>query len=58
MTRDDILSAMESLSRSQGRWGRMLNVLRESKANMDAFFKVYNPSKYNDVVDFIMDIEG
>jgi len=58
MTREDILSLMKDLSYAHGKWGYILNSIRESKRMMDNFFAVYNPAKYNDCHDFLMDIEG
>ena len=57
MNRQEILSSIQSLSMSQGFYGRLYQFLTSGYDAAEAYMNKLEEQKFNDVVDLVMYIE-
>ena len=57
MNRQEILSSIQSLSMSQGFYGRLYQFLTNGNDKAEEYMKKLEEQKFNDVVDLVMYIE-
>ena len=59
MNRQEIIAALEELSKSQGLYGRMLSGLNESdEATREAILNELEAQSFKDTVDLVLYLEG
>ena len=58
MNRDEILSALSTLARSQGSYARLYNQLSDGSEDAEKFLTLMESQGFNDVVDMIMWFES
>lgn len=57
MDRQEILSSIQSLSKSQGFYGRLYQFLTNGNDKAEEYMNKLEEQKFNDVVDLVMYIE-
>lgn len=57
MNRQEILSSIQSLSMSQGFYGRLYQFLTNGNDEAEEYMKKLEEQKFNDVIDLVMYIE-
>ena len=57
MDRQEILSSIQSLSKSQGFYGRLYQFLTNGNDEAEEYMNKLEEQKFNDVVDLVMYIE-
>ena len=57
MNRQEILSSIQSLSMSQGFYGRLYQFLTNGNEEAEEYLNKLEEQKFNDVVDLVMYIE-
>ena len=57
MNRQEILSSIQSLSMSQGFYGRLYQFLTNGNDEAEEYLNKLEEQKFNDVVDLVMDID-
>lgn len=57
MNRQEILSSIQSLSMSQGFYGRLYQFLTNGNNEAEEYLNKLEEQKFNDVVDLVMYIE-
>lgn len=57
MNRQEILSSIQSLSMSQGFYGRLYQFLTNGSDEAEEYMNKLEEQKFNDVVDLVMYIE-
>ena len=58
MSRQEILGAIETLSRSQGFYGRLLERLTDGTDESEYFLDELESQNFSDVVDMVMYLES
>lgn len=58
MTRDDILSTVQTLSRSQGSYGRLYTFLTSGSEDAETCLQDLEDQCFGDAADMVMYIEG
>lgn len=57
MKKEEIKLAVESLAKSQGFYGRLIQALQDEDKE-DEFYQICEKQNFNDIVDFVMWIES
>lgn len=58
MNREEILNAIKNLSRSQGTYGRLYNILTNGSDEAEEALNMLESQNFGDVVDMVLFIEG
>lgn len=58
MSFEEILKEIKILANSQGFYGRLYESIMESEENQEQFKNIVEEQNFNDIVDFIIWIEG
>lgn len=58
MSFEEILKEIKILANSQGFYGRLYENIMESEENQEQFKNIVEEQNFNDIVDFIIWIEG
>ena len=54
----DILEGIKSLANSQGFYGRLYESIMENEEKKEQFKEIVEEQNFNDMVDFVMWLEG